>query len=122
MQKTQVCTIFLHVFKGTSFISFVLYSISAHLAVFLYMFVCSYRYKVIVYSTVANRNGSKLWTTIVSLVAIWGISILLSFPLLLGRELKVINLNETMGPTVSDFIFAHTGKLTKVICLTRIIW
>ena len=79
----------------------------------LYIVVSPCRYKVIVYSTVANRNGSKLWTTIVSLVAIWGISILLSFPLFLGMDLKVFNLNATMGPKVADFIFAHTGKLTS---------
>merc|ERR1712038_673588 len=74
------------------------------------------RYKVIVYSTGANRNNPKLWTTILSLVCIWVISILLSFPLFLGMDMFVNDLNETMGPVVAGCMYKLSGETSMAYC------
>ena len=74
------------------------------------VFFKNYRYKVIVYSTGGNRNTPKLWATILSLVCIWVIAILLSFPLFLGMDMFVNDLNSTMGSVVAGCIKQLTGR------------
>ena len=63
------------------------------------------------YSTTAVTNTSKVLPTVISLVAIWGISILLSFPLFTGMGLEIIELNTTMPPKLVEIIINHTGML-----------
>ena len=72
------------------------------------------RYKVIVYSSGPNRNSPKLWATVISLVAIWVTSMLLSSPLFVGMEMEFVgivhDLNRTMGPMVADCVYSTLGK------------
>ena len=48
-----------------------------------------------------------------AVVCIWSLAILLSFPLFLGMELELFDLNKRMGPKVAQCALLITGKCGK---------
>ena len=65
-----------------------------------------FRYKVIVYSA-NNRTPQKASTAFMTVLAIWTLSILLSFPLFFGTNLEVIQMPESVVRMIHDDSIAY---------------
>ena len=68
-----------------------------------------FRYKVIVYSA-TNRTPPKMSTTILTLIAIWGLSALLSFPLIFAMDMKVVAIPHILMNMVGDSAIAYCAE------------
>ena len=68
-----------------------------------------FRYKVIVYSA-TNRTPPKMSTAILTLIAIWGLSILLSFPLIFALDMKVVPIPHILMSMVGDSSIAYCAE------------
>ena len=68
-----------------------------------------FRYKVIVYSA-NNRTPQKASTAFMTVLAIWTLSILLSFPLFFGTNLEVIQMPESVVRMIHDDSIAYCAE------------
>ena len=57
-----------------------------------------------------NRTPQKLSTAIISLVAVWTMSILLSFPLFFAMNLKVIPMPDPVVKIIGDSSIAYCAE------------
>ena len=69
-------------------------------------FTVFFRYKVIVYSA-NNRTPQKASTAFMTVLAIWTLSIMLSFPLFLGTNLNVIPMPDAVMKVIQDDSIAY---------------